>query len=116
MSQEEEKLKSLFKSELSPVTEGVPDFDTMWENTNRTKSAGTKFIWKIAASIALITLLTMVYLNRTAGRKSSPTEITSWKNPTEGLMPEETGSGIQALSEWNSPTESLLTVNRTNIK
>jgi len=115
MSQEEEKLKALFKSELSTAAEGAPDFDSMWKNSSRTKSAGTKFVWKIAASIAIISLLTMVYLRQTAVRSASATEITSWKNPTEGLMPEETGSGFEALSEWNSPTESLLTIYHTNI-
>lgn len=108
MKTEEERLKGHFQRALS-VPGDVPDFDAMWEVAGRRNSSRRIQIRAMAAVIAALSLIgTFLYTRRPAAVDTNTNEITSWNDPTRILIQQSSGSVMGSLSEWNSPTSSLL--------
>lgn len=108
MNAEDQKLKELFNKELATGASTAPSFDNMWEKARQGEPKRLTFVWRMAASLALVGIIG-VLLYRSNSEERNAGEIASWKGSTESLIPGELSTGTSALSTWNSPTAFLLT-------
>jgi hypothetical protein len=111
MKTENEKLKEIFAENLGQRKD-IPDFEFMWQMAAQRNRKKGFWVWRIAASVALIvTVATIVILNRQGSREKSRTQITSWSEPTRILLPSQSDLQLTALSHWTSPTRLLFPAN-----
>lgn len=113
MNTEDQRLNELFRQELNPRGKTVPSFDIMWEKAGKATNARRAILWKMAASIALV-LVIGVSLYQVTRETDNAGEIASWTDPTGSLIPADLSAGTGVLSDWNSPTDFLLTETSNN--
>lgn len=116
MKNDEEILKELFGDAASQDKDRIPEFDALWPTAKQSTFVHGKTIWGIAASLAIISMISiLVYLNR-GGQEERSAEIVSWRESTGSLLPTENNPSFESLAAWTSPTSSLLSTTEDNIK
>jgi hypothetical protein len=116
MKSENDRLKEIFAKNLGQSTNS-PDFDSMWQKAAEGNKKSEFLAWRIAASIVfIVAMATLAILNRQSSLKNSDIQITSWEEPTKGLVPAQWNVQVLGITHWTSPTSYLLPKNDQLIK
>src|SRR5450432_116167 len=100
MKTENEQLKEIFRKNLGQVAD-APGFELMWQRAAKANRKKWILVWRVAAGIALIVSAgTMAIVYRQHSQEYSRIQITSWRAPSEMLIPSQTGAQLTALTLW----------------
>lgn len=119
MKTENEKIKGLFGTNMEAHHKSEPDFESMWKEAENSSKRQTRFVWRIAASIALLLAAGAAVVLNQRGDTNHPNnsiQIESWTEPTKSLIGAQSGSSLTVLTEWTSPTEFLIPQSNQHIK
>jgi hypothetical protein len=117
MTDEDKKLKEIFKRGIDGLNEGTPDFRGMMEKVVERPGRKNWFSLKIAASVILFMAVGVFLIVRNQGTTNSENyTLTEWNEPTRELMTLSSSSSSSTISTWSSPTDFLLSNNAQQIK
>jgi hypothetical protein len=116
MKSENDRLKEIFAKNLGRRTNS-PDFNSMWQKAAEGSKERGFLAWRVAASLVfIVATTTLAILNRQRTQEYREIQISSWIEPTKGLVPAQSDVQVSGITHWTSPTSYLLPKNDQLIK
>lgn len=105
----EKKVKELYQEKRHEDEKSAPDFDTLWNKLEQTKTTKrSRLPFRIAASIAIVAAALMYYFYSSNQREVQRISKITMDQPLPSQVLLDQSLGVKYIWDWKAPTDKLL--------